>query len=95
MPFYVVKGYLRKANIELALKEQFKAAQTYQKVLELDPGNAEAKQGLLRCEVMPPASAEEVHRRAMQDPEVVGILQDPAMQIILKQAEENPAALME
>eukprot|EP00118_Oscarella_pearsei_P025263 m.307856 g.307856 ORF g.307856 m.307856 type:complete len:553 (+) comp42942_c0_seq1:67-1725(+) len=90
-----VKGYLRKAKIELALKEQIKAAHTYQKVLDFDPGNAEAKEGLRNCHMMEPPSVEEVQKRAMQDPEVVDILRDPSMQMILKQMEENPGALMD
>ena len=38
---------------------------------------------------------EETYKRAMQDPEVAAIMQDPVMQSILQQAQNDPAALQE
>lgn len=40
--FYIVKGYLRKGSILLAMKEPTKASSAYQKALEIDP-NSEAR----------------------------------------------------
>ena len=40
-------------------------------------------------------SDEQTLERAMRDPEVVGIMQDPVMQTILQQAQSNPAALQD
>lgn len=38
---------------------------------------------------------EEVRKRAMADPDVQGILKDPAMRLILEQMQEDPRALQE
>ena len=38
---------------------------------------------------------EQTYQRAMKDPEVAAIMQDPVMQSILQQAQQNPAALQE
>ena len=38
---------------------------------------------------------EQTLERAMRDPEVAGIMQDPVMQSILQQAQSNPAALQD
>merc|ERR1719171_629709 len=41
-----IKGWSRKAGIHYYLKEYHKAMDSYQKILNLEPDNAEAKQGL-------------------------------------------------
>jgi hypothetical protein len=41
------------------------------------------------------SNREETLKRAQSDPEVQSILADPAMQMILKQMQENPAAAQE
>jgi hypothetical protein len=66
-----VKGYLRKGAILLALKEPVKAVQVYEKVLEMDPENLEAKEGIMKCHHSGPLSSEEVKQRAMRDPEIL------------------------
>jgi tetratricopeptide (TPR) repeat protein len=88
-----IKGYLRKGAILLALKEPVKAVQVYEKVLEMDPENLEAKEGIMKCHHSGPLSSEEVKQRAMRDPEILEIFTDPAMQVILRQMEQNPGAL--
>jgi stress-induced-phosphoprotein 1 len=66
-----IKGYLRKGAILLALKEPVKAVQVYEKVLEMDPENLEAKEGIMKCHHSGPLSSEEVKQRAMRDPEIL------------------------
>lgn len=90
-----IKGYTRKGAILLALKEPSKAIQAYQKATELDPNCKEAVDGYKRCIMASNNDPEEVRKRAMSDPEIQGILKDPAMRIILEQMQEDPKALQE
>jgi len=88
-----VKAYLRKGAISLTLKETAKAKEAYQRALEVDPNNTEAREGLMKCtrENMS-LSPEERRKQAMEDPDVQKILMDPAMRMILEQMQENPQA---
>jgi len=89
-----IKGYLRKGATLLALKQQKKAGEVYQKALEIDSNCQEAIEGYRKSSVMG-GDPEEVRQRAMQDPEVQQILGDPAMQLILQQMQKDPKALNE
>lgn len=53
----------------------------------------EALDGFRACTVAENANPEEVRKRAMADPEVQAILQDPAMRLILEQMQNDPRAL--
>ena len=77
----------------LALKEVPKAMAAFQKALEIDPQNFDAREGLKKCY----ASDDPETRRkmAMQDPEVQKVMMDPAMQMILQQMQDNPDAIRE
>jgi tetratricopeptide (TPR) repeat protein len=88
-----VKGYLRKGGLHLALKDTVKANDAYQKALDLDPSNSEAKEGLRKCYAQD--DPDERRKRAMQNPEVQNILGDPAMQMILQQMQRDPAAIQD
>lgn len=88
-----VKGYVRKGHALLALRDTVKAMHAFQKALELDPNNADAKSGLQRC--MAQDDPESRRKAALQDPEVQAILGDPAMQLVLQQMQKNPEALRE
>ncbi|CAB3981473.1 stress-induced-phospho 1 [Paramuricea clavata] len=93
-----VKGYTRKGACHFAMKEFSKAMDAYNKALELDNDNKEAKEGVQRCYVSsttPSSDPEEVKRRAMADPEVQEILRDPAMRMILEQMTENSGAIQD
>jgi len=90
-----IKGYLRKAKIQLGLKQYNKAKDTYDKALEIDSTNAEAKQGLRDCMTSMDGDPEEVRKRAMSDPEVQKVLADPAMRMILEQMTKDPNAIRE
>ncbi|XP_046849582.1 stress-induced-phosphoprotein 1-like [Xenia sp. Carnegie-2017] len=93
-----VKGYTRKGACHFAMKEFSKAIDAYNKALEIDKDNKEAKDGLQSCYInstTPSSDPEEVKRRAMADPEVQDILRDPAMRLILEQMTENPGAIQD
>lgn len=55
----------------------------------------EAIEGYRKCMMDNNSNPEEVRNRAMADPEVQTILQDPAMRMILEQMQSDPKALNE
>ena len=90
-----LKGHIRKANALFAMKEYTRASSAYQKALELDPSNQEAREGYAKCLNQTNSNPEEVRKRAMADPEIQGILGDPAMRLILEQMQNDPKAVQE
>lgn len=90
-----IKGWIRKGKILQGMQQQGKALAAYQKALDLDPSNSEALDGYRSCSVAVSSNPEEVRKRAMADPEVQGILRDPAMRLILEQMQSDPKALQE
>jgi len=93
-----VKGHVRKGGALEAMKQFTKAMDAYQKAMELDPNNKEAKDGCSRClhnDYANRNNPEEVQKRAMNDPEIRNILTDPAMKMILDQIQQDPKALRE
>ena len=93
-----VKAYARKGDIEMYMKENHKAMESYKKGLEIDPENAACKEGLKKCMIainygrrnMTEAEKKEQAAHAMADPEIQAILQDPVMQQLLRDFGENP-----
>lgn len=91
-----VKVYIRKGKIQHFLKHYHKALETYEKGLGFDPKNPELIQG--RVQTMnainqenqsgnvDPARAQE----AMKDPEIQAILQDPTINNVLQNMQNNP-----
>jgi len=96
-----VKAYLRKGNALKVMGQTQKAMDVYEKAMEIDPNNAEAKQGYKDCAVKQYSTGggssdpEEVRKRAMNDPEVQAIMADPAMRMILEQMQSDPQAVSE
>lgn len=93
-----VKAYIRKGKIQHFLKQYHKALETYQKGLDLSPTSTELIEGK-RATMnainqenssgnVDPARAKE----AMKDPEIRGILNDPMINKVLKDMQEDPAA---
>lgn len=95
-----VKAWARKGDIEMYMKEFHKAMESYKAGLELDPDNAPCKEGLSKCvaainygrQNMTEAEKKEQAAHAMADPEIQSIIQDPVIQQILRDFNENPSA---
>lgn len=93
-----VKGYLRKARVEQFLKKYHKALETYKTGLEMCPDSDDLKQGMNEVRMaisMANYSGEvdeERQKRALQDPEIQAILQDPMLQRALQSMQEDPVA---
>jgi len=90
-----IKGYLRKAACLMAMKQESRASEAYQRALEIDPTCQEALEGYRAAVMAENSDPESVKKRAMQDPEVQEILSDPAMQHVLQQMQKDPKALQE
>ena len=90
-----VKAYLRKAKAHQAMGQTSKAMATYEKALEIDSNCSEAIEGYKNCAIQSNSDPEEVRKRAMGDPEVQKILNDPAMRMILEQMQNDPQAIQE
>ena len=85
-----VKAYLRKAKVHAGIGQTSKAMAAYEKALELDANCTEAIEGYKNCAIQSHSDPEETRRRAMGDPEVQRILNDPAMRMILEQMHPTP-----
>ncbi len=90
-----IKAYLRKAMVLKGMGQTSRAQSAYEKALELDPNCAEALEGYRACAISSHADPEETRKRAMSDPEVQRILNDPAMRMILEQMQDDPNAIQE
>jgi stress-induced-phosphoprotein 1 len=90
-----VKAYLRKAKVHQGIGQISKAMAAYEKALELDQNCTEAIEGYKSCAIQSHSDPEETRRRAMGDPEVQKILNDPAMRMILEQMQNDPQAIQE
>lgn len=90
-----IKGYTRKGYALLAMKEYSKASTAFQKAMEIDPHSSEALEGYRKCTLAQNSNPEEVRKRALQDPEIQGILGDPAMRLILEQMQTDPKAVQD
>lgn len=95
-----VKAWVRKGDLEVMVKEHHKALDSYKKGLELDPDNVACKEGLKKATYqinMANANMTEEEKkaraeRAMSDPEIQAILNDPVINQVLKDFAENPNA---
>ncbi|CAG8522981.1 11639_t:CDS:2, partial [Scutellospora calospora] len=99
-----VKAYIRKAAVEFLKKEYSKCLETCRTATKYDTEKKHASEiqaQMRKChESMyqssdTPESAEEAIRKAASDPEIMKILQDPVMQQILQQSQDDPRAFRE
>ncbi|CAL0314292.1 unnamed protein product [Lupinus luteus] len=99
-----VKGYTRKGAVQFFMKEHEKALETYREGLKHDPNNQEMLDGISRCVQqinkasrgdLTPDELKERQAKAMQDPEIQNILQDPVMRQVLVDFQENPKSAQE
>jgi len=95
-----VKAWARKGDIEVLMKENHKALESYKAGLALDATNAACRDGLRKVTAMinygnanmTEAEKKERAQHGMADPEIQSILQDPMIQQILRDFNENPTA---
>jgi len=98
-----VKAYIRKSNILFAMRDYTKAIQAIQEANDHDVDHQHTKeisQQEMKCQQAlfsqrGEESQEETLQRAMRDPEVAEIMNDPVMQQILQQAQSDPGALQD
>ncbi|KAI0786453.1 chaperone [Abortiporus biennis] len=98
-----VKAYIRKSHVLYSMREYTKAIEAIQEATDIDEEKKhtrEIQEQVMKCQQALFAqrqgeSEEETLQRAMRDPEVAEIMNDPIMQSILQQAQGNPAALQD
>ncbi|KAF5393583.1 hypothetical protein D9757_000397 [Collybiopsis confluens] len=98
-----VKAYIRKANILVSMREHTRALEALQEAELHDEGNKNAndikqleyKIQAALYEQRGEETQEQTLERAMRDPEVAEIMNDPIMQQILQQAQSDPSALQD
>ncbi|CAF4835372.1 unnamed protein product [Rotaria sp. Silwood1] len=90
-----IKCYLRKGHALMAMKDFSQAMTVFNKALEIDPNNQEAMEGYQQCTAGSSNDPEEIRKRALADPEIQQILDDPSMCLILEQMENEPMAIRE
>ncbi|OXH42341.1 stress-induced-phosphoprotein 1 [Cryptococcus neoformans] len=96
-----IKAYIRKALVQEGMKEYTAALETLQKATEADvekKHTRELETNMMKVmnEIQQQRSSEteeETYARAMRDPEVAEIMNDPIMRQILADAQQNPRAL--
>ncbi|KAF8335079.1 uncharacterized protein EI90DRAFT_397974 [Cantharellus anzutake] len=98
-----VKGHIRKATVLYGMREYTKAMEACHKAADADTEHKhvrEIEQELQKISIAiytqrEGETEEETLQRAMRDPEVASIMQDPIMQQILQQAQQDPKALQD
>lgn len=98
-----IKAYIRKGLVQQGMKEHTSALATLQKASELDTEKKhqhelESNMTKIMMELQTQRSGEseeETYARAMRDPEVAEIMNDPVMRQILSDAQQNPRALQD
>ncbi|EEB86873.1 hypothetical protein MPER_16019, partial [Moniliophthora perniciosa FA553] len=91
------------ANILLSMREHTKALEAVQEATEHDTDGKNVKElqqleykiQMALYKERGEETQEQTLERAMRDPEVAGIMNDPVMQQILQQAQTNPQALQD
>ena len=98
-----VKAYIRKATALLTMKEYGRASTELDQATQHDTEKKHTTEiQQLKYKIQSALYEERSHeteeqqqQRIANDPEIVAILQDPVMQSILQQAQQNPSALNE
>ncbi|TCD70460.1 Hsp90 cochaperone [Steccherinum ochraceum] len=98
-----IKAYIRKSHVLYAMRDYTKAIEIVQRAADLDEEKKHTKEiqeQVMKCQQAlfsqrEGESEEETLQRAMRDPEVAEIMNDPIMQSILQQAQKDPQALQD
>ncbi|KAF8211560.1 activator of Hsp70 and Hsp90 chaperone [Mycena galopus ATCC 62051] len=99
----LTKAYIRKSTILFAMRDYTQAIEAAQEAKDHDPEHKhtrEIAEQEMKCQQAlysqrGTETQEETLERAMRDPEVAQIMNDPVMQQILQQAQTNPGALQD
>ncbi|KAK7061350.1 heat shock protein sti1 [Favolaschia claudopus] len=97
------KAYIRKSTILFSMRDYTKAIEAAQEARDHDPEHKhtrEISEQEMKCQQAlfsqrGTETQEQTLERAMRDPEVAQIMNDPVMQQILQQAQSNPGALQD
>lgn len=97
------KGYIRKCSVLFGMKEYDKSISAAQEATEKDvskKNTAEIQRELTKSvnakySERSEETDEQTLQRAMKDPEVQAIMQDPVMMQILQQAQQDPKSLQD
>ncbi|KAG6899381.1 hypothetical protein C0993_010680 [Termitomyces sp. T159_Od127] len=98
-----VKAYIRKSNVLFSMREYTKSLEAIQEARDIDEEHkhtSEIQQQEFKVQQAifsqrGEETQEQTLERAMRDPEVAGIMNDPVMQQILQQAQTDPKALQD
>ncbi|KAG6888652.1 hypothetical protein C0992_007910 [Termitomyces sp. T32_za158] len=98
-----VKAYIRKSNVLFSMREYTKSLEAIQEARDIDEElkhTSEIQQQEFKVQQAlfsqrGEETQEQTLERAMRDPEVAGIMNDPVMQQILQQAQTDPKALQD
>lgn len=98
-----VKSYIRKATALLAMREYSRASNELELATKHDSEKKHTQEitqlaykiQSAQYEERSKETEEQTQARIQSDPEIMSILQDPVMQSILQQAQQNPGALNE
>ncbi len=87
-----VKAYAKKGAVHYLMKDYYKSIEAYDKGLEIEPKNTDCLEGKQRTKetmyTTPPS--EERASKAMADPEIRALMQDPRIIQLLKEMRESP-----
>ncbi|GIQ89023.1 hypothetical protein KIPB_011397, partial [Kipferlia bialata] len=91
-----IKAHIRLGKTHMLRKQYHKALEAYNAALKLDPQNAEALEGMQKTygvmgQRQTPEDQQARMQAAMQDPEIMAILQDPGMSQVLQALQTDPA----
>jgi len=89
-----VRALVRRGQAHRMLKEMTKAMDDFRAAMELDPNNADARDGLqqIRSTVFSGQRDEIVVQNALKDEKVKAILADPVINNVLQDLQTNPSA---
>ncbi|OJT13177.1 Heat shock protein sti1 -like protein [Trametes pubescens] len=98
-----VKAYIRKSHVLFAMRDYLKAIEVVEQAADIDEEKKHTREigeQVAKCQQALMSqrqgeTEEETLQRAMRDPEIARIMNDPIMQSILQQAQASPAALQD
>jgi len=92
-----IKPYIRKGHVHFLMKDYYKCLEVYDAGLKIEPDNQELKEAKQKALMAMQSQAsqggdEESAKRALQDPEIRAIINNPAIQQVLHDLQKDPKA---